>query len=52
MSTNGNPMLTMTCQRALTVRNNVVIDVGVVRKDPPDLAVKVASQIAGKIDKQ
>jgi PknH-like protein len=52
MSNNGNPVLTMTCQRALTVRNNVVIDVGVVRKDPPDLAVKVAGQIAGKIDKQ
>lgn len=52
MSSNGNPVLTMTCQRALTVRNNVVIDVGAVRKDPPDLAVKAASQIAAKIDKQ
>ncbi len=49
---NGNVLLTMTCQRALTVRNNVAIDVGAVRKDPADLAVKLAGQIAGKVDKQ
>jgi hypothetical protein len=47
----GDNALTMTGQRALTVRNNVVIDVGVIRKDPPDLASKVATQIAGKVDK-
>jgi hypothetical protein len=50
-SNNGNVM-TMTGQRALTVRNNVVIDVGVIRKDPPDLSAKVANQLAGKVDKQ
>ncbi|OBH21391.1 sensor domain-containing protein [Mycobacterium sp. E3247] len=49
---NGNVLLTMTCQRALTVRNNVAIDVSAVRKDPSDLAVKLAGQIAGKADKQ
>ncbi|GAA4536040.1 sensor domain-containing protein [Mycobacterium paraffinicum] len=48
---NGNVLLTMTCQRALTVRNNVAIDVGVVRKEPADLAVKLAGQIAGRVDK-
>jgi hypothetical protein len=52
VSNNGANVLTMTGQRALTVRNNVVIDVGVIRKDPPDLGVKVANQIAGKVDKQ
>lgn len=49
---NGNVLLTMTCQRALTVRNNVAIDVSAVRKDPADLAVKLAGQIAGRVDKQ
>ncbi|MGD1239306.1 sensor domain-containing protein [Mycobacterium seoulense] len=49
---NGSVLLSMTCQRALTVRNNVAIDVGAVRKDPADLAVKLAGQIAGKVDKQ
>ena len=39
-------------QRALTVRNNVVVDVVLMRKDPADFGVKVAAQIAGKIDKQ
>lgn len=42
-----------TCQRALTVRNNVVIDVsGCGAKDPGDAGVKLATQIAGKVDKQ
>lgn len=49
---NGNLVLTMTCQRALTVRNNVAIDVSAVRKDPADLAVKLAGQIAGRVDKR
>ncbi|UXA04784.1 sensor domain-containing protein [Mycobacterium sp. SMC-2] len=49
---NGNVLLTMTCQRALTVRNNVAVDVGAVRKDPVDLAVKLAGQIAGRVGKQ
>lgn len=49
---NGNALLTMTCQRALTVRNNVAIDVGAVRKDPVDLATKLAGQLAGRVEKQ
>ncbi|MGZ4512374.1 MAG: sensor domain-containing protein [Mycobacterium sp.] len=49
---NGNVLLTMTAQRALTVRNNVAIDVGAIRKDPVDLATKLAGQIAGRVDKQ
>ncbi|OBH12514.1 sensor domain-containing protein [Mycobacterium sp. E1747] len=49
---NGNVLLTMTAQRALTVRNNVAVDVSAVRKEPADLAVKLAGQIAGKVDKQ
>lgn len=52
VSNNGANVLTMTGQRALTVRNNVVIDVGVIRKDPPDLGVKVANQVAAKVGKQ
>ena len=52
ISDNGIVVITMTCQRALTVRNNVVIDVAVIRKEPADLAVKVAGQIAGKVDKK
>ncbi|OBJ08115.1 hypothetical protein A5625_15800 [Mycobacterium sp. 1465703.0] len=40
------------CQRALTVRNNVVIDVEACRNDPGNVAVEVANQIAGKVDKQ
>ncbi len=43
---------TASCQRALTVRNNVAIDVSVCRNDPADLGVQVANQIAGKVDKQ
>ncbi len=50
-SKNGTT-LSQSCQRALTVRNNVVIDVDACRKDPGDLAVTVANQIAGKVDKQ
>ena len=49
----GTPSLDMgTCQRALTVRNNVAIDVSGCRKDPGDLGVNVLNQIAGKVDKQ
>lgn len=40
------------CQRALTVRNNVVIDVEACRNDPGNVAVEAANQIAGKVDKQ
>ncbi len=49
---NGNVLLTMTCQRALTVRNNLAIDVGVVRKNPVDSATKLAGQLAARVDKQ
>jgi hypothetical protein len=47
--TGGN--VTMPCQRALTVRNNVVIDVDACRKDVGDLGVSIANQIAGKVGK-
>lgn len=41
------------CQRALTVRNNVVADVEACKTaDIGDVAVNVANQIAGKVDKQ
>lgn len=51
ITSNGNSV-TMPCQRALTVRNNVVIDVDACRKDIGDLGVSIANQIAGKVDKQ
>lgn len=41
-----------TCQRALTARNNIVIDVAGCREVPGDVGVAIASQIAGKVDKQ
>lgn len=44
--------VTVPCQRALTVRNNVVIDVDACRQDVGNLGVSIADQIAGKIDKQ
>ncbi|OBB78046.1 nuclease PIN [Mycobacterium colombiense] len=44
--------VTVPCQRALTVRNNVVIDIDACRKDVGDLGVSIADQIAGKVDKQ
>jgi PknH-like extracellular domain len=37
------------CQRALTARNNVVIDIEACRKDSGDAAVNIASQIAAKV---
>ncbi|BBY19941.1 sensor domain-containing protein [Mycobacterium stomatepiae] len=53
MTVSGQPdAMTVTVQRALTARNNVVVDVVLMRKDPADLGVKVAAQIAAKIDKQ
>ncbi|OMC30907.1 sensor domain-containing protein [Mycobacterium colombiense] len=48
---NGATM-TVPCQRALTVRNNVVIDVDACRKDVGDRGVSIANQIAAKVDKQ
>ena len=43
---------TMSCQRALTVRNNVAIDVSACRNDAADLGVKVVKLIGAKVDKQ
>lgn len=53
MTMSGQPdAMTLSVQRALTARNNVVVDVVLMRKDLADFGVKVAAQIAGKIDKQ
>jgi hypothetical protein len=51
-ATKNGQVFTQSCQRALTARNNVVIDIESCRKDPGDVAVGVANQIAGKVDKQ
>ncbi len=48
----GAQSMTQSCQRALTVRNNVVIDTAAYRKDPGNVAVDVAEQIAGNVDTQ
>jgi hypothetical protein len=48
----GSDTMSQTCQRALTVRNNVVIDAEACRKDPGDAGISVAKQIVGKVDKQ
>lgn len=48
---NGTTVST-SCQRALTTRRNVVIDVDACRKDVGDLGVNIANQIATKVDKQ
>ncbi|OBA59895.1 hypothetical protein A5647_15545 [Mycobacterium sp. 1100029.7] len=48
----GSESMGQTCQRALTVRNNVVIDTEACRKDPGDAGVTAAKQIAAKVDKQ
>lgn len=48
----GTESMGQTCQRALTVRNNVVIDTEACRKDPGDAGVSAAKQIAAKVDKQ
>jgi len=44
--------ITMTCQRALTARNNIAIDISTCGKDPGDTAVTIANQIGGKVEKQ
>jgi PknH-like extracellular domain len=49
---NNGPGITLNAGRSLTVRNNVVIDVAVIRKDDANAAPKVAGQIADKVDKQ
>ncbi|OHV00361.1 Serine/threonine-protein kinase PknH [Mycobacterium talmoniae] len=40
------------CGRALTVRNNVVVDVNTCSADPADTAVNIANQIAAKVPVQ
>jgi hypothetical protein len=41
------------CQRALTVSNNIAVDiVACSAESPPDAAVNIAHQIAAKVDKQ
>lgn len=50
--TKGSTTLKAGCQRVLTVRNNVAIDLSVCGKDPGDVGVKIAKQIADKVDKQ
>ncbi|OBG70501.1 hypothetical protein A5714_19835 [Mycobacterium sp. E2462] len=53
LSKGDQTMISGTCQRALTVRNNVVVDVEACKTaDIGDTAVNVANQIAGKVDKQ
>jgi hypothetical protein len=52
-SIKGQPPGQQSCQRALTVRNNVAIDINACRNDDPrNAAVNIANQIAGKADKQ
>jgi PknH-like extracellular domain len=41
-----------TCQRALTVRNNIAIDVSGCRENPEGTGVAIANQIADRVDKQ
>jgi hypothetical protein len=48
----GTTLISISYQRALTVRNNVAIDVAVTRKSPPELAATLAGQIGAKVDKQ
>lgn len=51
-SKDGQAIGQQSCQRALTVRNNVVIDTMACNKDAGNTAVTIANQIAGKVDKQ
>lgn len=51
-SKNGQSIGQQSCQRALTVRNNVVIDTMACNKDAGNAAVTIANQIADKVDKQ
>jgi hypothetical protein len=44
--------VTVPCQRVLTARRNVVIDVDACRKDVGDLGVNITNQIGAKVDKQ
>ena len=48
----GGDTMSQTCQRALAMRGNVVIDTEACRKDPGDAGVNATNQIAGKVDKR
>ncbi|MCV7412653.1 nuclease PIN [Mycobacterium florentinum] len=48
----GSESMSQTCQRALTVRNNVVIDAEACGKGPGDAGITAAKQIVAKVDKQ
>ncbi len=51
-SKNGQAIGQQTCQRALTVRNNAVIDTMACNKDAGNAAVTIANQIGANVDKQ
>ncbi|WP_232011051.1 sensor domain-containing protein [Mycobacterium shigaense] len=51
-ATKNGQSFSQSCQRALTVRNNVVIDTEACKQNVGDIAVNVANQLAGKVDKQ
>lgn len=50
-ATKNGQSFSQNCQRALTVRNNVVIDTEACKQNVGDTAVNVATQIADKVDK-
>jgi hypothetical protein len=51
-ATKNGQTASQNCQRALTVRNNVVIDTQACTTIAGNAAVAIANQIAGKVDKQ
>jgi len=51
-ATKNGQSASQNCQRALTVRNNVVIDTQACTTVAGNAAVTIANQIAGKVDKQ
>lgn len=50
-ATKNGATMSASCQRALTARNNVVIDIEACRKDTGNAAVNIAGQIAGRVEK-
>jgi hypothetical protein len=51
-ATKNGQTISGTCQRALTTRNNVVVDTAACKQDDPgNAAVNIANQVAGKVDK-
>ena len=49
MNADGHTARTLPCGRALTARNNVIVDVNTCRANPADSAVNIANQIAAKV---